>query len=115
MNQNSESVTIKILFFAKARELIGNKEVLERVPRKITGKNLLSLIIKKYELDRLKCNVILALNENWIDLNSDLILKEADEVAVIPPLSGGIYELLDLVFIVQNSTFKINKPLSRIS
>lgn len=84
-------VTVKLLFFAKARELLGQKEIYAEVPRTVTGKDLLNFISEKYNLGRLKCNVILALNENWVDFNNLLVLKETDEVAIIPPLSGGTW------------------------
>ncbi|KAK6621649.1 hypothetical protein RUM44_001456 [Polyplax serrata] len=72
-------VTVKLLFFAKARELLGQKEIYAEVPRTVTGKDLLNFISEKYNLGRLKCNVILALNENWVDFNNLLVLKETDE------------------------------------
>lgn len=82
-------ITIKVLFFAKARELIGEKEIFTEVPRTITGKALRDFIVQKYKLEKIKSNVIIAVNENWVDLSSELILEEKDEVAIIPPLSGG--------------------------
>ncbi|CAL1277926.1 unnamed protein product [Larinioides sclopetarius] len=34
-------------------------------------------------------NVILAVNEEYVDKSENILLKNGDEIAVIPPLSGG--------------------------
>ena len=33
--------------------------------------------------------MVLAVNEDYVDMDSGLTLRAADEVALIPPLSGG--------------------------
>jgi molybdopterin converting factor small subunit len=40
-------------------------------------------------LQPLSSCLMLALNETYIDLEETVNLKNADEIAVIPPLSGG--------------------------
>ena len=93
MNQTAvftdDAVEVKLLFFAKAREIVGVKELFVKVPSKIIGKQLLNFIIEKFNLNCLNSSLILALNEDWIDLENKLYLKANDEVAIIPPLSGG--------------------------
>lgn len=89
MNENANLVTIKVLFFATTKDLVGKKEDTLHVPSVIAASDLLHLITKQYQLENLKDNVILALNEDWVDLSSTLNLKDTDEIAVIPPLSGG--------------------------
>lgn len=42
-----------------------------------------------YRLQVIAENIILSLNEEYIDDNQQLTLREGDEVAVIPPISGG--------------------------
>lgn len=84
-------VSIKILFFAIVKDLTGKKEDRFCVPSVVKGSSLLDLIIKEYHLDTVRNNVILAVNEDWVDLDSTLTLKDSDEVAVIPPLSGGTF------------------------
>ena len=88
-DEEATQVSIKILFFALVKDLVGKNEDRIYVPSTIVGSALLDLIIKKYNLETVKNNVILAVNEDWVDLDSLLILKDSDEVAVIPPLSGG--------------------------
>ena len=43
----------------------------------------------KYRIDSIKNSISLALNESYIEMEKVLELKENDEVAIIPPISGG--------------------------
>lgn len=89
-DSNDESTTtVKILFFAKARELTGLKESIVFMPKKVTATDLTDIIIRKFSLETIQNNVILALNEEFILANATIELKEKDEIAIIPPLSGG--------------------------
>ena len=40
-------------------------------------------------IDTVKDNLIIAVNQGYIKLEEQQILKEGDEIAVIPPISGG--------------------------
>jgi molybdopterin converting factor subunit 1 len=83
-----ENVNIKVLFFAKSRELVGFSEATLLIPSKIFYADLLNTICAKYNLNVIKDNIILALNEEYCE-NCELQIKQGDEIAVIPPLSGG--------------------------
>lgn len=83
------SVTITILFFAKAREIVGKPRATLTVPKNIPCNLLLNKIAEEYHLQPIKNNVILAHNEDFCDINSVIVLEEGDEIAVVPPLSGG--------------------------
>lgn len=48
-----------------------------------------ALLLKYPSLQVIAENIILSLNEEYIDDNQQLTLREGDEVAVIPPISGG--------------------------
>lgn len=78
-----------ILFFAKARELTGCKECKLRIPRQLSSADLLVKIIHTFELESIRNQIILAVNDEFVVPNSILILSEKDKIAVIPPLSGG--------------------------
>lgn len=83
------SVNITILFFAKAREIVGKPTAPLTVPSKITCNQLLRVIVEQFQLHPIENNIILAHNQEFCDLNALLVLNEGDEVAVVPPLSGG--------------------------
>ena len=42
-----------------------------------------------YRLSTIKDNLVLAHNEEYLDKDSRVNLREGDEIAVIPPISGG--------------------------
>lgn len=89
---NSASpVKLRILFFAKTRELSGSSEAtLELESPNILASELVNQICAKFNLEIIKQNIILAVNEDYCDnLQRQLQLKEGDEIAVIPPISGG--------------------------
>lgn len=82
-------VEIQVLFFAKARELCGQKQSCLLIPSVTSYNNLLDEIVKKFSLESIRDNLLLAINEEYTTSESEVRLKEGDEVAVIPPLSGG--------------------------
>jgi molybdopterin converting factor subunit 1 len=86
-----KSTRIKILFFAKARELSGLKESELTVPVVISFTELKAQVIKVFNLETIRDIVLLTVNEEFVEPNASLYLTEKDEIAVIPPLSGGIF------------------------
>ncbi len=90
----SDCVPIKVLFFAKARELAGTSDARVELPRSLSGHQCRQRIEEAFPaLSALKGGYVLAVNEQYVDLQSrdteSLSLKDSDEIAVIPPLSGG--------------------------
>ncbi|KAI4469114.1 molybdopterin synthase related [Holotrichia oblita] len=81
-------VNVKILFFAKARELAGCSEATLNVEESILYGDLLEIIVKTYSLEDIRNNVILAVNEEYSDTSERILLKTGDEIAIIPPISG---------------------------
>lgn len=86
-------IKVKVLFFAKARELAGEiREAQLDLPfqEQYCCSHLLTLICDKHNLNLIKDSVILAVNEEYCnDLSNFVSLKTGDEIAIIPPLSGG--------------------------
>ena len=90
----SAHVTVKILFFAKARELSGIKECNLMIAQEIKSNILRERIVSEFHLESIQDNLILALNEDFVTEDVELKLLEEDEIAVIPPLSGGCFSKL---------------------
>lgn len=88
---STDNVSVKILLFAKAKEIVGKNEINAFLPigpySADTLKKEVINICK--ELQIIAANFILAINEEYIDCTDNLFLKNGDCVAVIPPLSGG--------------------------
>jgi len=82
-------VEVKVLFFAKARELVGCSSTTCRLPTSsITVEQLTTALLVNYpELTGLGGAFVISLNEQYLE--GSVSLKEGDELAVIPPISGG--------------------------
>lgn len=81
-------VTVKVLFFAVSKEISGRSEAELSVKSRITYTELKQLIVEKFGLKLIENNIILTVNQDYCE-EGDLVLKENDELAVIPPLSAG--------------------------
>lgn len=83
-------VLVKVLFFAKAKDLSGTFESTIHLETPILYSNLLSTITNKFNLNSLRHSLVLALNEEYLEDNLQVVdLKNNDCLAVIPPISGG--------------------------
>ncbi|CAL5221764.1 g4017 [Coccomyxa viridis] len=84
---------IKVLFFARARELAGTTEAEADLPEGSTAKEAMQMLLEKYpdlrEIEGEEGKCVLALNQEYLEKNATTALKEGDEIAIIPPISGG--------------------------
>lgn len=83
------NIEIQILFFAKARELSGKNQAIISVSSIVSFENLLNVIVKEFDLAAIKHCCVLSVNEEYVNSDDILHLKQGDIVAVIPPISGG--------------------------
>jgi len=82
------AVEVKVLFFAKARELVGCSSSSCSLPSNCTSDQLLAALLTAFpSLEALGGAFVLSLNEEYVE--GDLTLRTNDELAVIPPISGG--------------------------
>ncbi|KAI8463979.1 MAG: ThiamineS/Molybdopterin converting factor subunit 1 [Monoraphidium minutum] len=82
---------VRVLYFARSREAAGGagEEALE-LPEGSTTAQLLDLLRGRHPaLESVLRACVLAVNQEYVGLDAALPLKEGDEVALIPPLSGG--------------------------
>ncbi|CAK9179413.1 unnamed protein product [Ilex paraguariensis] len=86
-NENT-SVEIKVLFFARARDVTGLTDMPLVVASGSTAENCLYELMSKFpSLKEISNCMVLALNEEYI--SESTIVKNGDELAIIPPISGG--------------------------
>ncbi len=81
-------IHITVLYFASAKDATGIRRESIKLPESTTVRELLSKISSTHP------RIINILNTMQIAVNYkvvgvDAILKEADEVALLPPVSGG--------------------------
>ncbi|XP_076875317.1 molybdopterin synthase sulfur carrier subunit [Brachyhypopomus gauderio] len=85
------SIEVSVLYFAKSAELAGVKSEKIRVRSDLTSIQLWQELEKRHpKLFAVREQVVLAVRQDYVPLGEQRVsLSEGDEVAVIPPLSGG--------------------------
>jgi len=89
---SSSTVSLEVLFFAKAREILKTSESQITIATNISSAQVLyqALEDKWPELAILNRTFALALNEEYLSPDQQhLSLSSGDILAVIPPISGG--------------------------
>ena len=77
---------LKLKTFGAARDILGGREIVYELDG-ATVKDLRNQLFTKYP-DLVNLNsVLIAVNQSYAD--ESVGLKETDEIAIIPPVSGG--------------------------
>jgi len=79
---------LQLRFFAGLRERVGKREAEQEIDEGATVADLWATLCRESpQLSDYTSSVSFAVNREYVD--SDYALKEGDEVALIPPVSGG--------------------------
>ena len=79
---------VKVLFFASCRDIAGCREKDWEIPEEATVGDLKDRLVAVYGgLERLRDSLAVAVNTEYAD--DSTVLSDGDEVALIPPVSGG--------------------------
>ena len=80
---------IQVLFFASIRDVVGSRQLELDVPDGSSVADLKESLIDRYPvLQGLSSSLSTAVNADYVE--GSVLLKENDEVAFIPPVSGGL-------------------------
>lgn len=84
----SNQITITVKLFAAYQEAYGVEEIKRQFPRQTEVKAVLEQIIQEQpQLEQWREITSFGINLDFVD--PDTILKDGDEVVLIPPVSGG--------------------------
>ena len=79
---------IKVRLFANLRELVGEREITITVPGSVTVSYLNNEILNKYpQLKSFSNKVVTSVNCKVT--TGDTVITSSDEIALLPPVSGG--------------------------
>ena len=80
---------IRVKLFASVKEIVGQKELVLEVPDDVKASAIPHLLASKYpRLRALVSFLKIAVNHEYAD--GERLLVEGDEVALLPPVSGGL-------------------------
>lgn len=82
---------VRLLFFAKSREIVGTKETELEIVSATTPRSVLQTLLETFPgLVAISNDIVLSLNEEYIEIDDqEIVLQAGDELAIIPPISGG--------------------------
>ncbi|MDP3940286.1 MAG: molybdenum cofactor biosynthesis protein MoaE [Deltaproteobacteria bacterium] len=80
---------IKVKFFASLRERVGVSEADLECPDGTSVAGLRARLAERYRQPEAFASTLLV-SVNWDPAGEDLLLAEGDEVAFLPPMSGGV-------------------------
>lgn len=81
---------VKVLFFARSRELVGTPEAAVELPEGSSTTMLMQQLLERFpQLSEIQGRFVLSLNQEYLAPEQEQQLKGGDEVAIIPPISGG--------------------------
>jgi molybdopterin synthase catalytic subunit len=79
---------VRLLLFALYRDLAGSEEIEVDVPFGATGINAVEVLrARGGSLARLPARPVIAVNREYAPLET--VLRDGDEVALLPPVAGG--------------------------
>ena len=86
----SGTIKVKVVFFASAKAAAGVDEWQAELPEGSKTTALRQAIAARFKLlGEHALELPLAINQQYVSVDADPVLEHRDEVALIPPISGG--------------------------
>ncbi|HEX8141368.1 MAG TPA: molybdopterin converting factor subunit 1 [Pyrinomonadaceae bacterium] len=81
-------IVVRVLFFGAARDITGSSEIELEISAPASAASALEEVLARYpELRRFGRSLLMAVNQEYAREDSDV--REGDELALFPPVSGG--------------------------
>ena len=82
-------IRVTVLYFAFIHEITRKKEEIMELSTNTSIKELILIILTRYPNIKNIKNIKISVNYRIVNSNSNSILQNNDEVALLPPISGG--------------------------
>lgn len=91
MKYNPKFIALKVKSFAILREIIGKEQMTLQLPKKDEGTTIADLRIRILELypKILAQRIPIGIAVNAKMVNDNFVINDLDEIALLPPISGG--------------------------
>ena len=91
----SKQVSIRVLFFGAARDVVDRNPLELSLDEPATVASAFQSLVTRFsQLERFGRSLLFAVNQEYA--TPDTLLKENDELAVFPPVSGGSHDFFEL-------------------
>ncbi len=88
-NQQTDQITVRVLFFGAARDAAGHSEATISLSGPVNGAGAFEQVLDRFPtLRRFGRSLLFAINEEYAPVDREV--HEGDELAVFPPVSGGV-------------------------
>lgn len=88
-SQMMPKIRVTVLYFAQIHETTRKKQEIIELSTNTSIKDFISIILTRYPNIKNIKNVKISVNYHIVNSNANPILKNNDEVALLPPISGG--------------------------
>lgn len=87
---SAANMKVNVLYFAVSREVVGKSQEELELADGCSTQKLLTRLVEAYPgLESVMKACVFAVNQEYVPPGQEMVLKDGDEVAIIPPLSGG--------------------------
>ncbi len=88
MNEPVSSIRINVRLFARLKDIVGTGELARQAPTRATARTVWDTLVSEFaELRDYEASISVAVNEEYSRM--DAPVADGDEVAFLPPVSGG--------------------------
>jgi len=87
LEEGDQQISVKIKLFAMCRELIGKDQITLKLKNQMTVGDIRTKILKLYPVLSGRTQFVVAVN--YVIVDEITPISEKDEVAILPPVSGG--------------------------
>jgi len=110
---NEQPICVRVLFFGSARDLTGHTEISLTLPGSINAAQAFAEVLQSYpELQRFGRSLLFAVNQEYAP--RELMIKDGDELAVFPPVSGGSPDAAEDFFEITTEPIDVGAVARRV-